>query len=210
MNELRYTLLSDGSSDQALIPIINWVLETNDVRLAIRSAWADLRKLSEPPKTLEARIITSIDLYPCDVLFVHRDTENQSPKQRRLEIESALKALADPPPTIFVIPVKMMEAWLLINEMAIRKASGNPNGKSRLSMPGIHTIEAIPDPKLELYQLLRIASELKGRRLKQMNASRSVHLVAQNTRDFTPLRRLSAFQQFEKDIQTLIATKGWN
>lgn len=35
MKELRYTLLSDGPSDQALIPILTWVLVQHGVQCAI-------------------------------------------------------------------------------------------------------------------------------------------------------------------------------
>lgn len=35
MNELRYTLLSDGPSDRALLPILTWLLRQNGVTGAI-------------------------------------------------------------------------------------------------------------------------------------------------------------------------------
>lgn len=76
MTELRYTLLSDGSSDEVLLPILTWLLRTNGVQCAIQPAWADLRRLRQPPSKLSGRIKTSIDLFPCDLLFVHRDTES--------------------------------------------------------------------------------------------------------------------------------------
>lgn len=35
MNEIRYTLLSDGSSDKALLPILTWLLRLHGVECAI-------------------------------------------------------------------------------------------------------------------------------------------------------------------------------
>jgi len=66
MKELCYTLLSDGSSDKALMPILTWLLRKYQVECAIQSNWADLRRLPKPPKTLLPRIISSLELYPCD------------------------------------------------------------------------------------------------------------------------------------------------
>ena len=76
MSELRYTLLTDGSSDAALLPILTWLLTTNGVAWAIQAEWADLRRVRRSRK-LADRIILSLALYPCDLLFVHRDAEKE-------------------------------------------------------------------------------------------------------------------------------------
>ena len=54
MDALRYTLLSDGSSDQALMPILTWLLREQGVYGAIQPEWADLRRLPRPPSALFA------------------------------------------------------------------------------------------------------------------------------------------------------------
>jgi hypothetical protein len=45
MREISYTLLCDGSSDKALLPILTWLLRTHQVKCAIQANWADLRRL---------------------------------------------------------------------------------------------------------------------------------------------------------------------
>jgi hypothetical protein len=40
MRELRYTLLSDGPSDRALLRILTWLLRTHGVEMAIQPDWA--------------------------------------------------------------------------------------------------------------------------------------------------------------------------
>ena len=50
MDELRYTLVSEGSSDVALLPILDWLLIENGVRCAIQPAWADLSVLPLPDR----------------------------------------------------------------------------------------------------------------------------------------------------------------
>ena len=39
----------------------------------------------------EWKLAAALDLYPCDLLFVHRDAENQPPELRRREIASNLR-----------------------------------------------------------------------------------------------------------------------
>jgi hypothetical protein len=112
MKELRYTLLSDGSSDKAFIPILNWLFQENKVRLAVQAEWANLGQLPKPPKSLEDRITIALQLYPCDLLFIHRDAENQTRDDRIQEIQKALQKIkiADRQPIIYIIPIRMLRA----------------------------------------------------------------------------------------------------
>lgn len=214
MRELRYTLVSDGSSDRALLPILSWLLAEHRIFCPIQAEWADLRRLRNPPKTLASRIVWSLDLYPCDMLFVHRDAEiraeRRSYQQRKEEIIDALANInLAQIPQICVVPVRMMEAWLLINEAALRRAAGNPNGTTPLNIPNTAHLEKIPDPKEVLYMLLRAASELRGRRLRRFEEKRSAGLVAEYIDDFAQLRRLPAFRALEADIEETITINQW-
>lgn len=137
MKPLRFTLLPDGTSDRAFLPILKWLLENS------------------------------------------------------------------------VIPVRMLEAWLLFDEVAIRKAAGNPGGKCQLNLPNLRRLEEIADPKNELHSVLQQASELTGRRLKKFNVYEKIFRVADLITDFSPLRQLSAFQALETDIQQAICQQKW-
>ena len=102
---------------------------------------------------------------------------------------------------ICVVPVRMHEAWLLFDESAIRKAAGNPNDSVVLQPPATSIVEGIPDPKALLYDLLRTASERRGRRLKKFDPGKHARLVSEQIADFSPLRALSAFQRLEADVK---------
>lgn len=207
MKEITFALLSDGSSDKRLLPILTWLLRQHCPDSVVQSDWVDFGRMSRPPKTLSDQILTCLDLYPCDLLFIHRDAENQPPESRRKEIMNALQNVSNRAsnlPAICVVPVRMQEAWLLFNENAIRKAASNPNGKITLSLPGISRVETLPDPKTVLYDLLKIASELSGRRLKKLAVSQKAHLVAEYIKDFSPLRKLRAFKALETDLINFI------
>lgn len=212
MTELRYTLLSDGSSDRALIPLLSWVLRSQGVACAIQAEWADLRRLRRPPADLRERIERSLDLYPCDLLFIHRDAEADSHEARCQEIQAALPDVAsrgDPPPAIAVVPVRMLEAWFLLKESALRAAAGNPLGREPLVLPRTAQIEQLPDPKRILFDLLRQASGLRGRRLKRMGVRRCLHRMAELTDDFTALHQLPAFAALEEEVARLVERRGW-
>lgn len=198
MNELRYTLLADGSTDAALLPILSWLLGEQLPQTAIQAQWADLRRLRSRPQGLAERIRMAVELFPCDVLFIHRDAERELPEHRVREVRRAVERIDLSVPSLCVIPVRMMEAWLLFDEAAIRWAAGNPNGDMPLALPELSRVEELPDPKEVLHRLLREASGRRGRRLKDFNVP--VPRVADLMDDFSLLRHLSAFQRLENDI----------
>jgi len=209
-DELTYTLLSDGSSDRALMPIIEWTINQIRPELLVQGNRADLSQLKNPPKELLDRITTSIRLYPCDVLFVHRDGEKETYENRRDEIIVAIDGipLRSVLPVIPVIPVRMMEAWLLIDSRAIKTAASNPNGRYDPKLPIVKLVERLSDPKEVLYNHLRQASGLKGRQLDKFNVSKAVHLIAENITNFSALKELRAYQYFENEVVEMLTTFG--
>lgn len=212
MRELRYTLLSDGSSDRALLPLLTWLLHEHIFECAVQPEWADLRRLPTVPRTLADRIQKSVELYPCDLLFVHRDAEREPQEVRGNEIRQAVEVVSTVislPPIICVIPIRMQEAWLLFDERALRKASGNPHGKMPLRFPRVDEIESLPDPKERLNELIREASGLSGRRRKKIPVSTYAQRVLEFIDDFSPLRRASAFNILEEEVKQMAREQGW-
>jgi hypothetical protein len=205
VSDLRYTLVGDGSSDQALLPVINWSLRKHGVTLPVSPAWADLSMLRHRPTGLQARVRSALELYPCDLLFVHRDCETQSVAHRQDEIREALEGVfateAERIPAVCVVPRRMTEAWLLISERVIRIASGNPNGRVVLAMPDHNRLEELPDPKETLFALLLEASELRGRRRRTLRVRSLVRRVVYLLDDFSLLSTLPAFAAFEAQLE---------
>ena len=209
MSILRCTLLADGSADRALIPILLWLIHEHADRVPVEMQFADLRRLHKPPRRLSDRIDSSIDLYPCDVLFVHRDAERELLEARTIEIQRHchLSKRAGDVEVVTVIPIRMSEAWLLFDEDAVRIVAGNPGGGQALDMPRIEDIEGLPDPKERLHELLRSASGLRDRRrrLEQFNRDLGLHVqrVAIQIDNFNPLRDLTAFGILERQVMAL-------
>lgn len=202
MKTLNYTLIADGSSDKALLNIIKWSLDDLYSFLPNSGGFADFRNLRKPPKSLREKARFAMMYFPFDVLFVHRDAEKtdlniirQRAQEIRMELESDL-----PGKIVCVVPVKMMETWLLIETEAIKKAAENRNYSKFIDLPPIKRLENENQPKELMHHLLREVSGLKGRNLKKFNPEVAVHLVAEYIQDFSPLRNLKAFQAFETEL----------
>lgn len=204
---MRFTLVTDGPSDKVLLPILSWLLgQRTDT--SFQPQWADLRGLRNPPKTLGERIVAALDLFPCELLFVHRDAERMERAQRVEEIHAAVAAVQGTPPVVCVVPVRMQEAWLLFDEAALRRAAGRPSGKMPLAMPSLKRVEQEPNPKAILHELLRQASGRQGRQAKQMRPRVQVHRLAELMDDFSPLRALPAFRALEEDLAGALERLG--
>lgn len=197
------TLVAEGPSDRRLLPILAWVVRANGGgTIALELAQYFGRK----PATLSGRIKKAVELFPCDILFVHRDNDNAPDGARTAEISTALAAADVAPQSVAVIPVRTQETWLLFNEQAIRKAAGYPNGRDDLGIPALNRLEAIADPKELLRSALRTASGLTGRRLKSFGVNEAAYRLADQIEDYSPLRQLGAFRQLEADVCAVIQT----
>lgn len=205
--EVRYTLLAEGSSDSALLPILDWCIRQRDNGSSILSQRADFGHLRHPPKGLTERILKAIDLFPCDLLFIHRDADAQPFQNRHDEISTAVAAIPDKPASfprhVCVVPIRMTEVWLLTSDNALRHAAGNPNGTAPLNLPPVNRLERHADPKRLLSQSLEKASGLRSRNLKKFSASRAVHNISNHITDFASLRQLGAFRKFEADLAAI-------
>ncbi len=207
MRPLLFTLLSEGASDQALIPVLAWALRQHSSR-PFQPQWADLGRLPRPPSRKVAESIPiALKLYPCDLLFVHRDGDNEGRGKRVAEITEALRENALDQPTVCVVPVRTLEAWFLFNEDAIRRAAGNPNGSMKLEIPRWPEIERIRKPKERLRQLIKQATGLSARRRRGIRWGQAIHHIAELISDFSPLRRLPAFEAFEADLKQTLANR---
>jgi hypothetical protein len=211
MNELRFTLVGDGRSDDVLLPVISWVLRQAAASLALQAAWADLSRLPRRPRSLVDRIVRATELFPCDLLYVHRDAESRAMSERKAEIQRAVAkagTTASISRHVSVIPVRMTEAWLLLDEASIRAAASNPNGRMPLSLPPAASWDSEPDPKRVLHDALTTASGLNARRQQQFPVRTAARRVATLVADFSALRALAAFRELEDDTRQALRLIG--
>ena len=204
MKTLTFTVLAEGGSDRLLIPVIEWVIRSLNAPFAFEVVLAEPYASSDLVDT--ARMREMLRIYPCDVLIIHRDSDTQTMQDRRNQIAGAAIFLNAEAKRVPIVPVRMTEAWFLKETSAIRAAVGNPHGIVSLKLPPKLKWEKLPDPKKMLLDLLTEASELTGRRLKRFNPHDHRARVGELIEDFSYLRGLSSFDQFEADIQQTLAS----
>lgn len=200
MTILRYTLLSDGSSDAALIPIIEWLIAQHRPEIGVLGQCA--QHLETTDLSLASRVPAALAKYPCELLFIHRDAEAVPLTDRLQEIDAA--SVRATVPCVPVIPVRMTEAWLFSDETAIRSAAENRNGVIKLQIPSKKMWEGLVDPKACLFGILVLASGKQGRALAKFNPHRQRALVTQRTDDFSRLRGLPSFDFFEAQLVRIL------
>ena len=203
MSSVSLTLLADGSSDRVLLPFIEMLMDRHCPE-PFATRFAD--GLPPNARTTSERMKAAVDLYPCDLLFVHRDAESPDASVREAEIRQGLSGILPLPALICVIPVRMTEAWLLTSEAAIRAAVGNPNGSIELNLPPVARIESV-DAKEVLFRALETAKDLGARRRARFRPEAYRHRVAELFQDTESLRALPSFQHLETQVSAFFSRR---
>jgi hypothetical protein len=188
------TLVCDGTSDRAIIDIVSWIMSSQYEDVSHYFSVA--REVVPARQELSIRLKRAVELYPSDLVLCHRDAEAMTHEVRLAEVEVASTHVDVA--VVPVVPVRMIEAWLLFNEHAIRSAASNRTGNVKLALPSARQVESVSDPKVVLFDALRAACELTGRRLRKFNVQQARSRVSTHVSDFAPLRVVPAFAHFEQ------------
>ena len=130
--------------------------------------------------------------------------ERQNPQWRYDEIAKAVAEASPCPPAVAVVPVRMTEAWLLLDEETLRKVAGRPRSTVHLNLPPPSQLEACPDPKSVLREVLDLASGLAGRRLRRFRER-----FGENRRSLAmALRQLPSWQALEDPSAIVTPLQG--
>lgn len=162
----RSVFLADGTSDLPLARHLEGIC--TDLGADITVAPVDPTLLSGAGRTVAGRLdFLRRQGIGYDVVFVHRDAEGQDPELRRSEIAAGAATVGIRCPVVPVVPIRMTEAWLLLDESAIRRVAGKPLGRVALDLPTAREVERRAHPKELLADVLLRASETAGRRRQQ-------------------------------------------
>lgn len=193
MQVITTALIADGTSDRALIPLLKLLLKEH-----LRLPFEEPQLIQGDSNDLQSKVHTALTKFSLDILFVHRDAENESWEKREEEIRNAtphnLKNKV-----VSVIPIKMTEAWLLTDPSAIRSAVGNPNSTEPLNLPKVSKIEASAAKKM-LFDALTLASEFGAQRRRKFRPEQYRHRVAELTTDLNLIRQLPSFKRMEDQL----------
>ena len=198
MKRVTATLVTDGSSDRLLKPLIELLFDEHTERPYQVNCAEGLPPLADG---LKSRIESALELFPCDFLFVHRDNEGVGLSVRQREIEKSWPINQQTTALICVIPVRMTEAWLITNEKPIKLAVSNPNGTEVLDLPAARDIESLPNPKAILFAALKTATGWNARHKARFDAHQFRHRVSELTDDLAPLRMFASFKHLEAQVK---------
>ncbi|HVR95147.1 MAG TPA: hypothetical protein VMW27_00930 [Thermoanaerobaculia bacterium] len=193
---IHFVFIGEGSSDEGIIPHLeNLCIELGADE--VTGTAIDFRRLEQPiGRTVEAKLQAALRLEPeANLFFLHRDSDSRNPDPRHAEISAAVEASKLPRSWVPVVPVQETEAWLLLDETAIRAVAGRPNGRRALDLPRPQEVEMIAHPKERLQNALIDAAEVTGRRLERFRREFPNHrfLLLQRLSLDGPLRDVSSW-----------------
>jgi hypothetical protein len=207
---LRCLFLAEGSSDAGLAVHIQRIAV--DARTDLSISTPELGRLREPPgRRVESKLRSAIELtgdHP--LIIVHRDANSAGADVRRREIGDAIAATSPRSAYVAVVPVRMTESWLLLDEALIREVAGNPRGSARLDLPSPARAESISDPKALLRDSLLAASETTGRRRKIVRArfGEQRRQLLERLDPDGPVREVPSWRRFVDDVRTAVLAGG--
>ena len=210
---MRAALIAEGSSDRGLTYVLERLCRSLGVSEIEVESTTDLLQRYGLGSTVEAKISTLLNADPeFDLLFVHRDADNAGLEARQQEIETAAARAGRPWPLVRVIPIKEMEAWLLLDEAQLRTVVGNPKGKAPLSLPKRSHVEACRDPKARLRAALQAATITKpGKKPSVLSSAQFNRYRARLLEELDiagPVKELHAWQTLVAELRvTLIEVR---
>jgi len=209
---IRFILLCEGGSDRALTRHLEELLVSCGAPAAVGIAIA-LSTVRDPGgggSMLERKmgaVLAAETEY--DLLFVHRDAAAAGPEARAKEIAEASANLALNVSRVPIVPVRTTEAWILLDEAAIRRVAGNPRGKQPLDLPKPSNVEHLANPKGALAMALAAASGCRGNRLRKFKNRFGQHrqILLEQLPVGGALDHVPAWTRLRQAVSALVATQ---
>jgi hypothetical protein len=206
---IHFVLIGEGSSDHGLIPHLQKLCIDAGAD-EVSGTSPDFRRLPDPTgASVQSKIRATLALEPnANLFFIHRDSDSRDPEPRYLEISSAIRVTFCATSYVAVVPIQETEAWLLLDEQAIRQVAQKPRGRVTLQLPRANRIESLAQPKEHLKRSLAVASELTGRRLARFERNFDIHrtLLLERLSLAGELEQLNSWVRLRNDVRTAILT----
>lgn len=206
----RALFLADGSSDLPLAQHVERLCHRHGLALDVVPVPSDRLRRGTGRRVQDrvAAVLATDPAFEC--VFVHRDAEAQDPERRHREVKTGANRAGFMGPTVAVVPIRMTEAWLLLDEAAIRRVAGRPSGQDPLDLPTVSEVERLADPKRRLREVLETAACVTGRRLRTFQRRFPDHrrrLLEQLDPDGR-VTELGAWRRLNTDIAALAEALG--
>ena len=98
-----------------------------------------------------------------------------------------------------VIPVQMMEAWMLADKELLKKEIGTTKTDNELKIN--RTPESMAEPKAVIEGAIRISQQEKTKRKRRELKIGDIYLAMGQKISFDKLKQLQSYRQFQEDIR---------
>lgn len=206
--KINFVLIGEGTSDLRMLTHIENILIAEGFDEV--SGKALLQEYGNPPigNTVSEKITAARRQFPNANLFiVHRDADGAGVAARRNEISKAFLDLEPDLSTDYVcmIPVRMLEAWLLACPRLINRVAGSKFEDSSIKcLPALKQLESKVAAKDLLLEALCEASGVQGGRLASFK-KRFFEMRARLTEDLEvdgPQNQLPSYAAFRDDLRS--------
>jgi hypothetical protein len=208
---LRFALIAEGSTDRRLAGLLQELCLRAGADEVIAEA-PDLGRVPDAQGHSVAGQIRTMLHHDAglDLVFVHRDADDSDGIRARAIVSEGIAQVAECPVHVCVVPVQETEAWLLLDEPAIRMVAGRPNGRVHLGLPSPGDVEAIKNPKELLHTVILAASELSGHRLRALKRRlpAAVAILLDRLDADGPLCDVPSVQTLIRDIEVAVTQLG--
>lgn len=198
---INFLLVCEGSFDEEIISHLEKLLIECGADEATGFAYST-------GGAIKSKIRAAIkDMPYMDCLFVHRDADSPNSDPRYEEIKNSLNSADYDGLWVGLVPVQEIEAWLLLDEAAIRRVAGKPRGRNALRLPRARRVEELRNPKEVLRQKILDASGKTGRQRKRIEGKLG-SMCYQLLRDLPiggPLEQVPAWARLKRDAEECIA-----
>lgn len=209
MVQIHFVLIGEGASDTGLIAHLEQLCIYVGAD-EVSGTSPDFQRLDERiSASVESKMRATLELEPkANLIFIHRDSDSPDPGPRYAEIARAVESCEYNGQFVAIVPVQETEAWLLLDEPAIRRIAQRPNGRAYLNLPQPRRVESIASPKEFLQTALAIACEHQGRRLARFKRDFPIHrrLLLERLPIGGPLERVPSWAHLKQDLEHAIQT----
>lgn len=165
------------------------------------------------PQYVKETYSKALDMYGVMCLAVHTDADRESYEERMADkIEPARKELMtlndDESSKLLtpIIPVRMMEAWMLADKNLLKAEIGTDLSDVVLGIE--RNPEVIPDPKKTIEDAIRIATEELPRRRNRPTISELYEVIG-NAISTEALMTLSSYRKFKEEVRDTFGKLGY-
>lgn len=210
MSILAIALYAEGNVDTLFLPPI--LQRTSEMIIAkYGRRMIDVSEpiiISKKRGSLEQAILqASREARGYDALIIHNDADNRTFEQARRErFEPGLALVRQAPEEevcsnlVPVIPIRMTEAWMLVDFDAMCEVLGTSLSSAELGIPARAVLfEDITDPKSTLSEVIRNINATRSRHRQMINLSAKYELLARRI----DLQRMTYVPSYKKFVDEL-------